>query len=108
MRRMKPLKQVLSQLALALIGLYVIAPIWGILRLAFDGTLKGRPTEFHWFPKEFSIQPLLSVLDRPYQFVSFMTLLENSLLVSSSAALISAGSSLSTRCSATARMYIAV
>jgi arabinogalactan oligomer/maltooligosaccharide transport system permease protein len=87
MRKLPPLKQFLSQLALALIGLYVITPIWGILRLAFDGAIRSRPTEFRWFPKEFSIQPLLSVLDRPYQSVSFMTLLQNSLLVSISAAL---------------------
>jgi ABC-type glycerol-3-phosphate transport system permease component len=85
--KMKPLQQILSQLALALIGLYVITPIWGILRLAFDSTIKGRPTEFRWFPKVFSIQPLLSVLDRPYQSVLFITLLQNSLLVSISAAL---------------------
>ncbi len=87
MRKMKPFQQILSQLALALIGMYVILPIWGILRLAFDGTIRGRPTEFRWLPKEFSIQPFLSVLDRPYQSVSFNTLLQNSLLVSISAAI---------------------
>lgn len=87
MRKMKPLQQILSQLALALIGLYVILPIWGILRLAFDGSLKSRAIEFRWFPKEFSLEPFLRVLDRPYQSVSFMTLLQNSLLVSFAAAL---------------------
>ena len=87
MRKMKPLQQILSQIALALIGLYVILPIWGILRLAFDGSLKSRAIEFRWLPKEFSIQPLLSVLDRPYQSVSFMTLFQNSLIVSISAAI---------------------
>lgn len=81
-KRMKPFQQIISQFALILIGLYVILPIWGILRLAFDSTLKNRPTEFRWFPKEFSVQPLLSVLDRPYQSVSFFTLLQNSLIVS--------------------------
>ena len=87
MHKMKPFDQILSQLALTLIGLYVIIPIWGILRLAFDGALKGRPTEFHWFPKEFSVQPFLSVLDRPYQSISFTVLLQNSLLISTGAAL---------------------
>ncbi len=81
-KQMKPFQQIISQFALILIGLYVILPIWGILRLAFDSTLKSRPTEFRWFPKEFSVQPLLSVLDRPYQSVSFITLLQNSLIVS--------------------------
>ena len=50
--KIKPFQQFLSQLALALIGLYVILPIWGILRLAFDGALKSRATEFRWLPKE--------------------------------------------------------
>jgi arabinogalactan oligomer/maltooligosaccharide transport system permease protein len=87
MRKMKPLRQAFSQLALALIGLYVFIPIWGILRLTFDGTLRGRATEFRWTPKQFSIEPLLSVLDRPYQSVTFSSLLQNSLLVSASAAI---------------------
>ncbi len=86
MRKLNPLQQILSQLALALIGFFVFLPIWGILRLAFDGTLKGRPTEFHLWPKVFSLEPFLSVLNRPYLSVSFTTLLENSLIVSISAA----------------------
>jgi len=87
-KKIKPLQQILSQFGLALIGIYVLLPIWGILRLAFDGTLKGRATEFRWFPKEFSLQPLLSVIDRPYQSVSFFTLFQNSLMVSISAAIV--------------------
>jgi len=77
----------LSQLALILIGFYVLFPIWGILRLSFDGSLKGAPTEFRFFPKEWSLQPLLQVLDRPYQSVEFMTLFKNSMYISILAAL---------------------
>ncbi len=84
---MKLFKQIFSQLALAALGAYILLPIWGILRLAFDASVKGRPTEFQWVPKDFSFQPLLSVLDRPYQSVSFLTLFKNSLLVSTGAAL---------------------
>lgn len=84
---MKLFKQIFSQLALAALGAYIMLPIWGILRLAFDASVKGRPTEFQWVPKDFSFQPLLSVLDRPYQSVSFLTLFKNSLLVSTGAAL---------------------
>ena len=84
---MKLFKQIFSQLALAALGAYILLPIWGILRLAFDASVKGRPTEFQWIPKDFSFQPLLSVLDRPYQSVSFLTLFKNSLLVSTGAAL---------------------
>src|SRR5574340_57 len=87
MRNVPWYRQLLSQMFLLLVGIYVIIPIWGIVRLAFDGSFTGRATEFRFFPKEFSIQPLLSVLDKPYQSVEFMTLLKNSLLVSFGAAL---------------------
>jgi arabinogalactan oligomer/maltooligosaccharide transport system permease protein len=87
MRKMPLLRQLGSQLLLILIGLYVILPIWGIARLAFDGSLLSRPTEFRWLPKVFSINAFLKVLDRPYQSVEFMTLLQNSLTVSFGAAL---------------------
>lgn len=88
MRKISWFRQVFSQLFLIVVGLYVILPIWGIARLAFDGSLKGRATEFRFLPKEFSLQPLISVLDRPYQSVEFATLLKNSLVVSLGAALL--------------------
>lgn len=88
MRKISLFQQLLRQGLLALIGLYVLVPIWSTLRLAFDGSLIGRPTEFRFLPKEFSIQPLLHVLDRPYQSVDFLTLLRNSLLVSFGTALV--------------------
>lgn len=81
MRRIK-LSSVLSNLALVLIGIYVLFPIWGILRLSFDGSLRGAPIEFRFFPKEWSLEPFLQVLDRPYQSVEFMTLFRNSMYIS--------------------------
>ena len=87
MRKLSWPRQFLSQLGLILIGLYVLIPIWATLRLAFDGSLLGRATEFRFLPKEFSLQPLLAVLDRPYQSVNFMTLFRNSMVVSLGAAL---------------------
>lgn len=87
MRRLKPFQQVLVQLALGVIGVFVLIPVWGLLRMAFDGSLHGAASEFRLFPKVFSFQPLLSVLDRPYQSVQFLTLLKNSLIVSVGAAL---------------------
>ena len=89
MRKVSLFKQILTQLILILVGLYVILPVWGMLRLAFDGSLIGRPTEFRIFPKVFSLQPLVQVLDRPYQSVEFIRLLSNSLVVSVGAALLS-------------------
>jgi ABC-type glycerol-3-phosphate transport system permease component len=88
MRKIPFWRQVLTQILLLFISIFVIVPIWGIARLAFDGSLKGRPTEFHLFPKLFSFDIFLKVLNRPYQSVEFILLLRNSLLVSISAALI--------------------
>jgi arabinogalactan oligomer/maltooligosaccharide transport system permease protein len=88
MRRISFLQQVLTQLALIAVGFFVILPIWGMARLAFDSSLRGRPTEFLLLPKVWSFAPFLQVLDKPYQSVNFVTLLKNSLLVSFGAALI--------------------
>lgn len=87
MRRPNLAQQISSQLALILIGLFVMIPIWSIARLAFDESLKSRPVEFRLLPKDAGLAPMLKVLDRPYQSVTFSNLLKNSLLVSSSAAL---------------------
>jgi arabinogalactan oligomer/maltooligosaccharide transport system permease protein len=88
MRRISWFRQVGTQLALIVVGFFVILPIWGMARLAFDGSLKGRPTEFRLLPREWSFEPFFQVLERPYQTVDFLTLLKNSILVSGSAALI--------------------
>ncbi len=76
------LSKLLTSGGLVLIGFYVLFPIWGIIRLAFDGSLHGAPTEFRFFPKQFSFKPLLQVLDRPYQSVEFLTLFKNSMYIS--------------------------
>src|SRR5690242_2816814 len=88
MHRITFIRQLLTQAALLVVGFFVILPIWGIARLAFDGSLIGRPTEFRFLPKVWSFQPFLQVLNKPYQSVNFATLLKNSLLVSFGAALI--------------------
>jgi arabinogalactan oligomer/maltooligosaccharide transport system permease protein len=88
MRKLSKLGQILSQGFLLLVGFYVIVPIWGVLRMAFDGSLISRPTEFRLLPKVFSIEPLLEVLNKPYQSVDFLTLLKNSLVVSLGSALL--------------------
>ena len=87
MRRPDLKQQLFSQLALLLIGLFVILPIWSMARLAFDESLKSRPVEFRVLPKDIGLAPMVKVIDRPYQSVTFSNLLRNSLLVSSSAAL---------------------
>ena len=87
MRRPDLKQQLFSQLALLLIGLFVILPIWSMARLAFDESLKSRPVEFRMLPKDIGLAPMVKVIDRPYQSVTFSNLLRNSLLVSLSAAL---------------------
>lgn len=88
MRRIPVWKQIASQFLLTLTGLFVILPLWGMVRLAFDGSLRGRPTEFRLLPKAWSFEAFLAVLDKPYQSVDFQVLLKNSLVVSFGAALI--------------------
>jgi arabinogalactan oligomer/maltooligosaccharide transport system permease protein len=88
MHKISFLRQMGTQLTLLGVGIFVVLPIWGMARLAFDGSLRGRPTEFRLVPKVWSFEPFFQVLDRPYQTVDFLTLLKNSLLVSLSAALI--------------------
>lgn len=88
MRKISLLWQIGTQLALAVVGFFVVLPIWGMVRLAFDGSLRGRPTEFRLLPKVWSFEAFLRVLDKPYQSVEFEVLLKNSLLVSAGAALI--------------------
>ena len=88
MRNISLFRQIITQLLLALVGFFVLLPIWGIARLAFDGSLKGRPTEFRLFPKEWSLTAFLNVLDKPYQSVDFAILMRNSMVVSFGAATI--------------------
>ncbi|MBC7879371.1 MAG: carbohydrate ABC transporter permease [Anaerolineales bacterium] len=88
MHKISFLRQFVTQILLAIVGFFVILPIWGIIRLAFDGSLRGRPTEFRLLPKIWSFDAFLQVLDKPYQSVDFIILLKNSLLVSFGAALI--------------------
>jgi arabinogalactan oligomer/maltooligosaccharide transport system permease protein len=88
MRKISFLRQFATQLALAVVGFFVILPIWGVVRLAFDSSLIGRPTDFRLLPKVWSFDAFLKVLDQPYQSVDFEILLKNSLLVSFGAALV--------------------
>jgi arabinogalactan oligomer / maltooligosaccharide transport system permease protein len=88
MHKMPAWKQIVTQAILLIVGFFVIIPIWGIARLAFDGSLKSRPTEFMAFPKQFSMDAFLQVLRHPYPSVDFSILLKNSLTVSFGAAIL--------------------
>ncbi len=86
MRKIPLLRQIITQGVFLLVALFILIPIWGTVRLAFDGALIGRPTQFSFLPKEFSFAPFLKVLDKPYQSVQFKVLLKNSMIVSFGAA----------------------
>ena len=88
MHKMPAWKQIVTQAILLMVGFFVIIPIWGIVPLAFDGSLKSRPTEFMAFPKQFSMDAFLQVLHHPYPSVDFNILLKNSLTVSFGAAIL--------------------
>lgn len=88
MRKISFSRQILTQLIFLLVALFILIPVWSTIRLAFDGSLRGRPTEFTWLPKEFSTEAFTKVLDRPYQSVEFSILLRNSMIVSIGAAVL--------------------
>lgn len=88
MRKISFSRQLLTQLIFLLAALFILIPVWSTFRLAFDGSLRGRPTEFTWLPKEFSTEAFMKVLDRPYQSVEFSVLLRNSMFVSFGAAIL--------------------
>ena len=89
MRKPTWAEQIAYQLGLALVALFVLLPIWGMARLAFDAALKGAPVAFRVWPETFSTQAFEKVWQSPSQSLSFLGLLKNSLLVSGGAAAIS-------------------
>ncbi len=84
-------KQVLSQAILILVGVFVLLPIWYMFRLAFDGSLRGAPTEFHLLPQQFTLGVFARMWNTPSQAIDFAGLLGNSLLTAGGAALLTAG-----------------
>ncbi|MEW5870154.1 MAG: carbohydrate ABC transporter permease [Chloroflexota bacterium] len=91
MRKLRPWQQVVYQLGLALIALFVLAPVWGLAYLAFDGGVKGWPTTFRLWPEQPTLEVFQRVWQRPSQSLPFLGILKNSLLVSGGAALFSVG-----------------
>ncbi|TEU09805.1 MAG: carbohydrate ABC transporter permease [Anaerolineales bacterium] len=89
MRKLTLREQLAYQFALALVALFVLVPIWGIARLAFDEALKGAPVTFRLWPEEFSFTAFQKVWKSPSQSLSFLGLLKNSLVVAGGAAVTS-------------------
>lgn len=89
MRKLKIGQQIAYQLGLALVALFVLAPAWGMARLALDGAIKGAPTEFRLWPEQFTLAIFRHVWENPSQSLALPGLLKNSLIVSGGAALFS-------------------
>lgn len=87
MRKVKLWEQWLIQGGLALVGVFVLLPVLGMVRIAFDGSIRGVPTDFRLWPETFTLDSFRYVLENPAQSLSIFGLLKNSLIVSGGAAL---------------------
>jgi len=86
-RRLSPLQQLAIQGALLLVAAFVLIPLWGLVRIALDGSIKSVPTSFSIWPQEITFKVFEQVWKTPSQSLSFPGLLRNSLLVAGSSAL---------------------
>jgi arabinogalactan oligomer / maltooligosaccharide transport system permease protein len=87
MGKICPRQQLLYQLGLGLVGLFVLLPIWVMGYMAFDGALKGGPVEARLWPEAFTLEVFRKVWDEPLQALTFTGLLKNSLVVAGGSAL---------------------
>ena len=67
----------------------MLVPIWGMLRLAFDGALKGAPTELSHLARAIFAGRVREGVGGPVAVAVFLGLLRNSLIVAGGAALFS-------------------
>jgi ABC-type glycerol-3-phosphate transport system permease component len=89
MRKIGPLRQILSQAALLLAGLFTLVPLLNMFRIAFDSSIKGAPSSFRLIPETISLATFVNVWQAASQTLSYPALLRNSLIVSLSAAALS-------------------
>jgi len=91
MHKTKPWQQITAQATLVVVSVFVLLPVWGVVYLAFDGSVKGWPIAFRLWPEQFSLAAFQHVWTKAYQAMPFLGLLRNSLLVAGGAALCSIG-----------------
>jgi arabinogalactan oligomer/maltooligosaccharide transport system permease protein len=91
MHKTKLWQQIAAQATLAVVTVFVLLPVWGVVYLAFDGSVKGWPITFRLWPEQFSLAAFQHVWTQAYQSMPFLGLLRNSLLVAGGAALCSIG-----------------
>lgn len=81
--------QIITQLVLALIGLFVLLPIWALINIALDaGVRGGQPLHFRLWPETVSLNTFNEVIEHPAQSLTLLELFRNSLIVSGGASLI--------------------
>ena len=81
-------RQLLNQGLLALVGIFVLAPIWALVLLAVDGSIPGLPRRFDLVPESPTIDRFVLAWTRPDHALDFLGLLRNSLFVSGASALV--------------------
>ena len=86
-KRLSLWQQLLTQAALVLAGLFVLLPLWNLLRIALDGSIASVPTRFSLLPDQISLEYFVKVWKTPAQSLDFTGLLRNSLVVAGGAAL---------------------
>lgn len=89
MRRLSLRGQLLRQGAMALVGLFVLVPVWVLITMATDGSMTGYPDGFHPVPVNPNLDRFAEAVARQYHDLGFLGLLGNSLTVAGSAALAS-------------------
>jgi len=89
MRRLSLRGQLVRQGFLALVGVFVLLPIWVLILMATDGSITGYPEGFRLLPEQPTLDRFVTAIENPLQGVTYLELLRNSLFVSGSAAIVS-------------------
>ncbi len=89
MRKINILQQILFQLVFLVMAAFVLVPIWGLGEMAFDKAIITWPSDFRILPKTPTLEVFQQVWVHPAQSLSFIGVLQNSLIVSGGAALFS-------------------
>lgn len=86
MKKISTGRQMLTQLALAGVGLFVAVPLLNLLGIAFDDSLQGPPLEFHLLPRQPGLAGFATAWESPAQGLPFLVFLKNSLFIAGGAA----------------------
>lgn len=81
--------QIFTYIALILVTLFVLVPIWQLVYLAFDGAVYDMPTSFRFWPLKPTFSVFIEMWNQAGQNITFLQALRNSMVVSLGAALFS-------------------